>query len=179
MKKFITITSIGILFSMFMVVQSFAAEGAKSSSQQQSKSNQMQKAEMSQGQEHYFRSSMLVGQEVKNTHGQKIGTIKDVVISGFARPQYLVIAAEGSDKLVPVPMDRAHVQIQQGQVVAEISQEQIKNAPSFSENQWPNFAEKNYEHKVNAYYSSGKKQGGQQGQQQSGKSMKEKEQQQR
>lgn len=155
MNKKITLVMIAFVFTMFLAVQAFAQSGKSSSGSASGKSSQqMGQAEMSKGQEHYFRVSKLMDQTVKNTHGQTVGTIKDIVVTPHGA-QYLVMSPEGSQKLVPVPLDRAHVKVQNGQIVAMISKEQMKNAPSFSENQWPNFASSSFEQKVHGYYASG------------------------
>lgn len=157
---------IGLLIMVFLAAQSFgqSSSNGKSSPQQTGQSQAQNQAGES---ENYFRLSKLMGKAVQDPSGNKVGTLNNVVLMK-GKAQYVVIALQNNNRLVPVPWNAAKPKLQQnGTVLAQVTQNQLSNAPSFQQNQWPNFSQNSYEQKIRGYYGQGGAQGqsGNQGQQ--------------
>jgi sporulation protein YlmC with PRC-barrel domain len=91
-----------------------------------------------------YRTSMLIGMQVKNLEGKDIGTLEDLVVdvrSGQVR--YGVLSFGGilgiGDKLFPIPWRELSLRFQENEsfLVADVSKSFLDKAPSFARDQWP------------------------------------------
>lgn len=108
-----------------------------------------------------YPSSKLVGLTVKNTQGEDVGTINDLVISvADGKVAYAALSHGGvlgiGDKLFAVPFrelkfthDKADNEMH---FVLNISNEKLKAAPGFDKNNWPDFANEQWRQDVDRYY---------------------------
>jgi sporulation protein YlmC with PRC-barrel domain len=81
-------------------------------------------------------TSTLVGTDVKNSAGENLGTVKDVVIDMEAgRVAYLVLAFGGifgiGDKYFAVPFEAFRVDSVDEKLILNIDKNKFKNAPEF------------------------------------------------
>jgi len=99
-----------------------------------------------------YKVSSWIGKTVKNDQGQKLGTVKDLVMDDFGQVQYVIMQrneptpkgqwqgwAKGSGNLVAVPI--GHFQYpdnKQAALTLDVSPEQVAQAPYFNSQAWPN-----------------------------------------
>jgi sporulation protein YlmC with PRC-barrel domain len=102
------------------------------------------------------RASKLTGATVKNTKGEDIGEIEDLVISKDGRIQYVVLAHGGilgaGEKLFAVPWKAVKAGDQEDSYIVNIDKERLAQAPSFQRNNWPNFADRDVYMMYYGYY---------------------------
>lgn len=105
------------------------------------------------------RVSHIIGKDVHNHDGKKIGDIKDVVLDGNTnRISYAVVGYGGvlgiGDKLFAVPWSSLqHRSIEPDKLVLNVNEDSLKNAPGFDKNNWPNMADQNFRQSVDKYYN--------------------------
>jgi sporulation protein YlmC with PRC-barrel domain len=111
---------------------------------------------------HHFRASRIESMKVRNAAGEDIGKIKDLVIDfNSGKIQYAALDFGGlfgvGDKLFAVPwssftcVEGSGVRADR-HLVLDISKEQLKNAPGFGKNHWPDVANPNWANEVDKYY---------------------------
>lgn len=81
------------------------------------------------------RTDKLIGQEVKDTQGEKVGKIEDIVLAPNLR-QVSYIALVANDKYYAVPWSALKEQ-SPGNYVLSITKQQLDKAQAFKEDQWP------------------------------------------
>ena len=87
-------------------------------------------------------SKTLLGTEVMNKNGEKLGKVEDIMIDlGTGRIGYVVLSFGGvlgmGDKLFAVPWASLLVDQDNKKLVMEANKELLKNAPGFDKNNWP------------------------------------------
>lgn len=106
-----------------------------------------------------FRSSQLVGMRVRDKAGKDIGNINDLVIGldqgdiRYAALSFGGFAGIGT-KLFAVPWQAMtfHFGERDRYFVFDVTEEQLKNAPGFDSNQWPNFGDAKWTSSVDKHY---------------------------
>ena len=101
------------------------------------------------------RVSSLIGTNVKSPQDESLGEVKDLVIDwpgGTVR--YAVLSYGGmlgiGDKLFAVPIEQ--FQAREKDLVLAIDKQQLKNAPGFNKDQWPDMADTSWSRSVDQYY---------------------------
>jgi Uncharacterized conserved protein len=89
----------------------------------------------------FNKASKLIGMDVKNQQGEKLGDIKDVVIDfDGGKISYLVLSAGGTlgigDKLLAVPVSAFACDTQGEHLILRATKENIQQAQGLGEN-WP------------------------------------------
>jgi hypothetical protein len=112
--------------------------------------------------EHFVphRSTEMVGMHVQSARGTDVGTVKDLVLdcaSGQVRYVVVAFAFEGyGDKLFALPWGvfdcKAGVGSHEHVFIADITQEQVAKAPSFTASAWPDFTEVRWVERNETYY---------------------------
>jgi sporulation protein YlmC with PRC-barrel domain len=108
---------------------------------------------------HSFRSSHIIGMRVKNKDGKDIGKIEDLVI-GLAKGdiRYAALSFGGfagfGTKLFAVPWQAMTFRFGENDrhFVFDVTEDQLKNAPGFDHNNWPNVADQKWATSVDKYY---------------------------
>jgi sporulation protein YlmC with PRC-barrel domain len=90
------------------------------------------------------KASEVVGGEVKNNAGEKLGTINDVVINkALGKVSYLVLSFGGhlgfGNKFFAIPWKVFTYNEEQDCFILNLDKERLQNAPGFDKNNWPNF----------------------------------------
>ncbi|MCE9606121.1 MAG: PRC-barrel domain-containing protein [Planctomycetia bacterium] len=107
------------------------------------------------------RASALVGMNVKNSQGENLGEVKDVVFD-ISKGQigYVAVSFGGflgvGEKLFAVPF-QALDSAKDGNsyhLVLNIDKATLEKAPSFDKNSWPNFADPNWARDIDAAYGN-------------------------
>jgi len=91
-----------------------------------------------------YRVSKLVGMEVRNHHGTHIGKLEDLLVDSREGQVRCGILSFGGilgigDKLFPIPWHQLTMRMDENKayLVADVSKDFLKNAPSFARNEWP------------------------------------------
>jgi sporulation protein YlmC with PRC-barrel domain len=107
------------------------------------------------------RASEAVGMQVRNGSSEKLGKVEDIVIGTTAGDiRYLALSFGGflgiGDKYFAVPWDAVAVQYDaDGKdffVVFDATKEQLKNAPGFDKDHWPNFGDEQWAKQIQEHY---------------------------
>jgi sporulation protein YlmC with PRC-barrel domain len=125
------------------------------SSQQTDQSQQPQSA--SQFQPQLDRVNHLIGSDVLNDQGQKIGKVEDIVLDSHDRTiNYVVVSYGGTlgigSKLTAVPWSDIKMNDQKKNFVLNMSADQLKSAPSFDRNNWPNMSDQAWKQRNDAFF---------------------------
>jgi sporulation protein YlmC with PRC-barrel domain len=105
-----------------------------------------------------YRASKLIGANVENSQGEKLGDINDIVIDPeTGRMRYAVLAFGGflglGEKYFAVPWAALTSKAgEKGDFILNIDKEKLKNAPGFDKNNWPNMADRSWAEQLYAYY---------------------------
>jgi sporulation protein YlmC with PRC-barrel domain len=106
-----------------------------------------------------FRASKLIGLTVKNSEGDKLGSVNDIVVEvDSGRIAYVALSFGGvlgiGDKLFAVPYRQIRLVREQEEMylVLNVPKDRLKTAPGFDKNQWPDFADPYWIEKIDKYY---------------------------
>jgi len=95
--------------------------------------------------ERVHRASKIIGTDVINRQGEKIGDIEDIVLDSKGTIAYAVVSTGGflgiGDRLHAVPWQSLQTQTGRNAFILDIDRERLKNAPGFDKKHWPNLAD--------------------------------------
>jgi sporulation protein YlmC with PRC-barrel domain len=102
-------------------------------------------------------SSTITGDHVKNTKGEDLGKIEDLMIdTQDGNIQYAVLSFGGvlgmGEKLFAVPFDRLKVDSANKCMILDTDKQRLKDAPGFDKNKWPDFSDQSFKTTHDAYY---------------------------
>jgi sporulation protein YlmC with PRC-barrel domain len=106
-------------------------------------------------------SKKLVGANVENPNGEKLGTIDDIVIDlDSGKVAYAAVGVGGvlgmGEKLFAVPFSEfkiSHDRSNNLVLALDISKDRLEKAPGFDKNHWPDFASHEWRTQVDSYYN--------------------------
>ena len=103
-------------------------------------------------------ASSLDNDTVKNPQGEDLGNVKDIMINTeTGEVQYYVLSFGGflgmGDKLFAIPPQMIKVDTEQECLVMNVDKEQLKNAPGFDDDNWPNMADESFRDEVYGHYN--------------------------
>jgi sporulation protein YlmC with PRC-barrel domain len=108
--------------------------------------------------ERTHRLSKIIGTDVRNRQGQKIGDIKDVVLDDRGQIAYTVVATGGflgmGDRLHAIPWAALQKDGATSHFVLDIDKERLKKAPGFDSRHWPNMAEERWNSETRGFYAN-------------------------
>jgi sporulation protein YlmC with PRC-barrel domain/osmotically-inducible protein OsmY len=101
------------------------------------------------------RASDLIGMEVQSQQGEKLGDIKDVMVDlQSGRIPFAVLSSGGilgvGDRLLAIPPTA--LDSQGDALVLSVDQNQLKNAPTFGRNEWPQTMDRQWSANVYQFY---------------------------
>ena len=104
-------------------------------------------------------ASTLNGDDVYNPNGEKLGSIKEIMLDiESGKVCYAVLSFGGflslGEKLFAVPWSALTVDTGNKRIVMDADEERLKNAPGFDSEKWPNMADSTWEKSVHAYYGT-------------------------
>lgn len=106
------------------------------------------------------RVSELIGKTAKSTLGERLGSIKDLVLASDGGISYIIVAVGGimgvNENLVPIPWHTAAAKITDDAVVLRVDKRHFDGAPSFKSSEWVTFFGTEWQQKVHGYYEKGK-----------------------
>jgi sporulation protein YlmC with PRC-barrel domain len=103
------------------------------------------------------RAKTVIGMSVKNSQGEALGKIHDLVLNfDNGDIAYVVISSGGllgmGDTLHAVPWKALSLNSQVDGFMLNIDQTAWKNAPSFKESDWPEVADREWNRQLESYY---------------------------
>jgi sporulation protein YlmC with PRC-barrel domain len=102
-------------------------------------------------------ASTLSSDDVHNVKGEKLGSIKELMLDiDDGRVCYAVLSFGGflslGEKLFAVPWSALKVDTENKCFVMDTDEEQLKRAPGFDADNWPNMADTTWEKSVHTFY---------------------------
>lgn len=104
-------------------------------------------------------SDSLIGNEVKNFQGEKLGEIKDFMIdSTNGKVEYAVLDFGGfmniGNKLFAVPMQALQLDTKEECYKINQPKARLETAEGFDQDNWPNMADPKWRANINSFYIS-------------------------
>jgi sporulation protein YlmC with PRC-barrel domain len=101
----------------------------------------------------------LIGEDVVNAQGESLGDIKEIMLDmQTGKVAYAVLSFGGllgiGEKLFAVPWTALTLDTINKTFVLNVSKEQLKNAPGFDKDDWPDMNDAAWAGKVNAFYGT-------------------------
>jgi hypothetical protein len=134
----IMIFTVAILFA-FAGASFAAGEGAVGGAAQEPGALIQEGAVEGIGSDSHHRVSELMDKKVTSHTGEELGNIKDFVLGADGGAEFVILEHEG--QLVPVPWEAANLRMEEGVLVADVTWQQLEDAPGFTEDNWPDFAQ--------------------------------------
>lgn len=115
--------------------------------QDSKKATDLRAHEANKAMQQVSRASKITGTQVKNTIGDSLGDIIDLVLDPESgQVVYAVVSFGGvfgvGDKLFAIPWRALHWASDKEHYVLDLDKETLKNAPGFDQNHWPENSEK-------------------------------------
>lgn len=101
----------------------------------------------------------IIGKQVQNPSGEKIGDIRDMIIDiGGGYNGYAILSfeklGEVREKLFAIPVDILEFS-SDGEIISlDMGPEKIKKAPGFDHDEWPIRSNRNFVQEVDDFYGS-------------------------
>lgn len=102
-------------------------------------------------------ASTLIGKEVRNARGEKLGTIEELMIDlPIGCIAYAVLSFGGilgmGDKLFAVPWQAFRVDAEREHFILDVERQALENAPGFDKDSWPETGDDAWLRDVYIYY---------------------------
>ncbi len=97
-----------------------------------------------------LRAKDILGAKVSIRGDTSVGTVDDIVFDRDGYVEYLLVNKNG--KYVVVPWEAAKFNPAQRVATVNITQEQFRQVPTYTQGQWPNFYDQSYRTQVYGYY---------------------------
>ncbi len=92
--------------------------------------------------ERTHRVSKIIGTDVVNSKGEKIGDVEDIVLDAKGNVAYAVVSTGGflgmGDKMHAVPWSAIRTTTGTDNFVLDIDKDRLRSAPGFDQSSWPN-----------------------------------------
>ncbi len=107
------------------------------------------------------RASQLIGMNIQNPEGKSLGSVNDIVIDAQSgKIRYAAVSYGGflglGDKLFAVPWGafKCEKGDEAGEynLVLSATEQQLKNAQGFDQNNWPDFADRKFTAEIDRHY---------------------------
>ena len=105
------------------------------------------------------RLSKLIGAEVRNDKGERLGKVDDLIADEDGRISYMVLSKGGmlsfGSKLVAIPMSAIEPRVtKDGKLNINLAKQTLDQAPTFTASKYPDFSNKNWQDNVRGYFES-------------------------
>ena len=102
-------------------------------------------------------SGSLNGNDVKNTTGESLGDIKDMMIDiDQGRVAYAVLSFGGvlglGDKLFAIPWEALRLDTDDKCFILDVPKDKLEKAPGFNKDNWPNMADRKWATDIHTHY---------------------------
>lgn len=101
----------------------------------------------------------LIGNDVRNSQNENLGNIKEIMLDTHSgHIAYAVLAFGGflgmGETLFAVPWRAMTLDTQNKCFVLDVDKDQLKNAPGFDKDNWPDMADKMWSDRVHSFYGT-------------------------
>ena len=104
------------------------------------------------------RASKIIGTEVRNRQGQKLGEIKDVVLGSNGTVAYAVVNTGGflgmRNRMHAIPWTAMQTNTGDRHFLLDMDKERLTRAPGFDDKQWPNMADERWNSETRGFYAN-------------------------
>lgn len=105
-------------------------------------------------------SSSLAGDDVVDANGDKLGSLKEIMIDiAHGEVAYAVISRGGlagiGEKLFAVPWEMFVVDLEEHELILDIDEDVLDNSAGFDPDNWPSFSDDEWRTQVHEYYGLG------------------------
>ncbi len=104
------------------------------------------------------RVSDILKTTVENRHGEKLGTIQDLMVGVDGCLKYAILSHGGflgiGDVLIPIPFDALMTGGEKGTAVLDIDKQTLEKALNFESKTWPDFTAAEWEEKIDRYFAA-------------------------
>lgn len=137
-------------------------QGAQAQSQQGAQQQESRAQQTAQVRD--MRASKILGANVKGANGKDLGNVQDLIVdTSSGRANYAILAFGGflgfGEKLFAYPMNQFNA-TGEDQLVLNVSEDKLKNAPGFDRSNWPTWGTGGYRGEVDKYFGQTAKSGG-------------------
>ncbi|MGM9512893.1 PRC-barrel domain-containing protein [Roseateles sp. DB2] len=106
------------------------------------------------------RVSQLIGKDVRNPQGEKLGEINDLIIDVNNEVIHYAILSFGGmmglgDKLFAYPLTVFRHALDRDELVLDVDKERLRKAPGFERNRWPDWGSTDYNSSVERHFGQG------------------------
>jgi len=102
------------------------------------------------------RATEIKGMAIRNSQGQSLGKIDELVIGTDGTITYAIMSHGGflgiGDKLIPIPWKAVKQGKDDNSLIVNIARETLEKAPSFDPKEWPNFTEPDWRKRIEVHY---------------------------
>lgn len=104
-------------------------------------------------------ATTLVHDDVKNSAGENLGKIEDLMLDvDNGRISYAVLSFGGflgmGNKLFAIPWSALDLNTEEKCFYLNVDQKQLENAPGFDKDHWPNMVDPEWSRSVHSYYNT-------------------------
>jgi sporulation protein YlmC with PRC-barrel domain len=101
----------------------------------------------------------LIGEDVYNHKDEDLGDIKEIMLDmNTGNVAYAVLSFGGfmgiADKLFAVPWKALKLDTENKRFILNVDKERLETAPGFDKDNWPDFADPNWQNTINSYYGT-------------------------
>lgn len=107
--------------------------------------------------------SKLIGMNVENPQGEKLGDVKDIVIDSTGKVRYAAVSYGGfmgmGKQLYAVPLEAFTFKRDEGwfyddvKVILDVREDQLKDEEGFDNDNWPNLDDEGYRKNLDTRYN--------------------------
>ena len=106
------------------------------------------------------RVSQLIGKDVRNPQGEKLGEVNDLIIDVNNELIHYAILSFGGflglgDKLFAYPLTAFRHSMDRDELVLDVDKERLRRAPGFERKHWPDWASPDYSSSVERHFGPG------------------------
>ncbi|HEX2867617.1 MAG TPA: PRC-barrel domain-containing protein [Ignavibacteriales bacterium] len=106
---------------------------------------------------HLLSSSTITGDDVKNTMGEDLGKIEEIMIDvNSGRIAYVVLSFGGflgiGDKYFAIPWESLRLSTEEHAFYLDVPKEKLENAPGFDKDNWPDNPDQQFVSDIYSYY---------------------------
>lgn len=110
----------------------------------------------SQAWERTHRVSKIIGMDVVNSKGEKVGDVEDIVLDDKGNIAYAVVSTGGflgmGEKMHAVPWSSMRTSTGTDNYMLDIDRERLRTAPGFDKNTWPNVNDAKWSSQNRTYF---------------------------
>jgi len=104
-------------------------------------------------------ASSLCGDDVYNLAGEKLGSIKEIMLDiQSGKVTYAVLSFGGflgiGEKLFAIPWNVLKVDTESRHILFDVTEDRLKTAPGFDKDKWPNMADASWAKSIHTYYGT-------------------------